>query len=101
MATTQQRKTCPQGHNFYKSSDCPTCPVCEKLKGPGTGFLSRLSNPARNSLLHHGVDSIHKLAGYTEKEILALHGIGKASLPALKQSLADEGLQFKLPAKDS
>ncbi len=87
-------RTCKKGHKFYKSSDCPTCPVCEKEKDPATGFLALLSNPARNTLLHHGIDTIGKLAEFSEKEILKLHGMGKASLPVLRESLADQGLAF-------
>ena len=95
MATPKVKKTCKFGHTFYKSSDCPTCPTCEKLKEPATGFLVQLSNPARNTLLHHGIDTIQKLSSHTEKEILDLHGIGKASLPAFRKALNDEGLDFK------
>nr|WP_233505599.1 RNA polymerase alpha subunit C-terminal domain-containing protein [Rhodohalobacter sp. SW132] len=88
-------KKCKNGHSFYKSSDCPTCPTCEKLKEPASGFLALLSNPARNALLHHGIDTIQKLSSYTEKEILKIHGIGKASLPVFRKSLEEEGLSFK------
>ncbi|HMR83142.1 MAG TPA: RNA polymerase alpha subunit C-terminal domain-containing protein [Niabella sp.] len=88
-------RTCEKGHKYYKSSDCPTCPVCEKLKEPASGFLALLSNPARNALLHYGIDTVQKLAEYTEKEILALHGIGKASLPAFQRALEEAGLYFK------
>jgi len=95
MAPQKTKKTCPHGHTFYKSSDCPTCPTCEKLKEPTSGFLALLSNPARNALLHHGIDTIQKLASHTEKEILDIHGIGKASLPAFRTSLEENGLSFK------
>ena len=95
MATQKTKKTCKFGHIFYKSSDCPTCPTCEKLKVPASCFLGLLSNPARNALLHHGIDNIQKLASYTEKEILELHGMGKASLPILHKALANEGLGFR------
>lgn len=95
MATKKTKKICKHGHAFYKSSDCPTCPTCEKLKGPASGFLALLSNPARNALLHHGIDTIQKLASHTEKEILDIHGIGKASLPAFGKSLEEHGLSFK------
>lgn len=95
MATKKIKKTCKHGHTFYKSSDCPTCPTCEKLKEPASGFLALLSNPARNALLHHGIDTIQKLSSYTEKEILKIHGIGKASLPVFKKSLEKQGLSFK------
>jgi len=93
--TMPTKKTCKFGHTFYKSSDCPTCPTCEKLKEPASGFLALLSNPARNALLHYGIDTIDKLSTYTEKEVLNFHGIGKASLPALRKSLEDHGLSFK------
>ena len=89
------KRTCKDGHTFYKSTDCPTCPTCEKLKEPASGFLALLSNPARNALLHYGIDTINKLASYSEKEILKLHGVGKTSLPTFRKALQDEGLSFK------
>jgi DNA-directed RNA polymerase alpha subunit len=95
MPEERQRKICSNGHTYYKSSDCPTCPTCEKLKEPASGFLALLSNPARNTLLHYGIDTLQKLAGYTEKEILDLHGMGKASMPTLRKALEQEGLAFK------
>ena len=88
-------RICKNGHQFYKSTDCATCPVCEKQKEPVTGFLSLLSNPARNTLINQGIDSIEKLSTFTEKEILSLHGMGKASIPALLKSLSAGGLSFK------
>ncbi|MEX2403046.1 MAG: RNA polymerase alpha subunit C-terminal domain-containing protein, partial [Balneolales bacterium] len=94
MARTKTKRTCKFGHTFYKSSDCPTCPKCEKLKEPAPGFLALLSSPARNALLHHGIDTVQKLSSYTEKEILKLHGIGKASLPVFRTSLEEHGLSF-------
>lgn len=95
MAKQKIKKTCKFGHTFYKSSDCPTCPTCEKLKEPASGFLALLSSPARNALLHHGIDNIQKLSSYTEREILKIHGIGKASLPVFRKSLEEKGLSFK------
>lgn len=96
MATPKTFRTCKHGHKYYKSSNCPTCPVCEKLKEPASGFLALLSNPARNALLHYGIDTVEKLAEHTEKEIIALHGIGKASLPTFKKVLEEAGLNFKI-----
>lgn len=88
-------RTCKQGHSYYRSSDCPTCPVCEKNKKPETGFLASLSSPARNALIHYKIDTVKKLANYTQAEILKLHGIGPASLPALQKALKEAGLSFK------
>jgi DNA-directed RNA polymerase alpha subunit len=64
-------------------------------KQPEGGFLAKLSSPARNALLHEGIDTLQKLSAYTEKEILSIHGVGPASLPTLRASLAEAGLSFK------
>lgn len=98
-ASKQQLKTCAKGHQFYKSSDCNTCPVCANENKPASGFLAPFSSPVRNALTHASIDSVEQLATYTEKEILALHGIGKSSLPRFYEALAAAGLQFKPPAK--
>lgn len=97
MLTEKEKKICRFGHTFYKSSDCPTCPICGKIKDQTAGFLALLSTPARNTLLHHEIDTIEKLAAFSEKEILALHGMGKASLPVLKKALHEADLSFKKP----
>ncbi|MGH0565880.1 hypothetical protein CN394_21225 [Bacillus anthracis] len=95
MATEKTLRTCEKGHEYYKSSDCPTCPTCEKEKKPQTGFLSLLSSPARNALEHYGIHTIEELSKYSEKEILKLHGMGPASLPKLRKALEEQGLSFK------
>ncbi|MGY5252827.1 RNA polymerase alpha subunit C-terminal domain-containing protein [Sphingobacterium spiritivorum] len=95
MATDRTLRTCEKGHTFYKSTTCPTCPRCNKKKGTAIGFLTYLSNPAKNSLLHHGIDTLEALSAYTRKEILNLHGIGKASIPTLEKLLAGQGLSFR------
>lgn len=88
-------RVCEKGHKYYKSSDCPSCPVCDKENKPESGFLSKLSSPARNALVHERIDTLQKLSKYTEKEILKIHGIGPASLPIMRTSLEEEGLSFK------
>ncbi len=88
-------KICPNGHRFNKTSDCPTCPVCEAERKPTEGFLSLLSAPARRALENNGISSIQMLAEYSEKEILQLHGMGPASIPKLKEALRAVGLNFK------
>ncbi|MES2558569.1 MAG: RNA polymerase alpha subunit C-terminal domain-containing protein [Bacteroidota bacterium] len=91
----KQRKTCANGHTYYKSSDCPTCPMCEQERKPKLEFLATLSAPARRALENTGILTIQKLATYSKKEILALHGIGPASIPALQFALTQNGLSFR------
>ncbi|TKJ05837.1 hypothetical protein FC695_07795 [Bacillus cereus] len=95
MVTEKTLRTCEQGHEYYKSSDCPTCPVCEKARKPKEGFLSLLSAPARRALEHRGIQTVEELSKYSEKEILKLHGMGPASLPELRKALEESGLSFK------
>jgi DNA-directed RNA polymerase alpha subunit len=94
-ATKKNLRTCAKGHQYYKSSDCPTCPICEAEKKPSSGFLSQLSAPARRALEGIGATTLQQLAQYTEKEILQLHGMGPASLPKLREALKQEGLSFR------
>ncbi|WP_338654052.1 RNA polymerase alpha subunit C-terminal domain-containing protein [Lysinibacillus sp. Y5S-8] len=95
MAAEKKLRVCEKGHIFYKSTDCPSCPTCNQENKPISGFLSKLSAPARNALVHEGIDTLKKLSTYTEKDILKIHGIGPASLPIMRSSLEEEGLSFK------
>jgi DNA-directed RNA polymerase alpha subunit len=54
----------------------------------------RLSNPARRALAAAGIVTLADLARRTEREVLALHGVGPASMPTLRAALADVGLAF-------
>ncbi|WPR70349.1 RNA polymerase alpha subunit C-terminal domain-containing protein [Flavobacterium sp. NG2] len=88
-------KTCSEGHQFYKSSDCPTCPVCEENRKPKDNFLSLLGAPARRALENNGIITVEQLSKFSEKEILSFHGMGKSSLPKLQKILTDNKLEFK------
>lgn len=91
-------KTCSRGHQFYKSSDCPVCPTCwsgyyrEKNKGD---LPDKLSAPALRALLNSAIFNLEALSRHSEEEILQLHGMGKTSIPLLREALAKKGLSFK------
>ncbi len=63
----------------------------EKAK---SGFLHLLSGPARSALETAGITTLKKLGQHREKDILALHSVGKASLPVLRDALKKKGLSF-------
>lgn len=88
-------RTCSQGHRYYKSSDCPTCPICEREREPAGEFLARLSAPARRALEGNGITTLEQLSQFSEKDILKFHGMGPASLPKLRTALQEKGLSFK------
>jgi predicted RecB family nuclease len=98
--TKKNRKVCSKGHVYYKSSDCPTCPVCEQERKPGQGFLSLLAAPARRALEQAGIHTLKELSKYSELEILQLHGMGKSSIPTLKKALESEGWSFETKKTD-
>jgi predicted RecB family nuclease len=88
-------RVCPKGHRYNKTSDCPTCPVCEAERKAKGGFLSLLSAPARRALENKAITSLEKLSNFSEKEILQLHGMGPGSIPKLNDALKAVGLSFK------
>jgi len=95
--STQNKKprTCSNGHQYFKTSDCPVCPICERENKPETGFLSLISAPARRALQQQGITTLQQLSKMSEKEISNLHGIGPATFPPLRKALAEVGLSFK------
>ncbi len=88
-------RVCKKGHHYSKSSDCPTCPICEEEKKSEAGIFALLSAPAQRAMENNNIYSLEQLVSYSEKEILKFHGLGKASLPTLRKLLSDQGLSFK------
>ncbi len=95
---TRSKKVCRNGHTFYKSSDCPSCPICEKEKTPA-GVFANMASPVRSALELAGIKTLRQLSKKTEKEVLGMHGIGPSSMPKFKKKLKEEGLSFKQEEK--
>ena len=93
--STPRLKICPLGHQYYKSSDCPTCPECEEARAPKDEFMALLSAPARRALQSASVNTLQDLSKLSESEVLSLHGMGPASIPTLRQALTGHGLTFR------
>lgn len=88
-------KTCENGHTFFKTSACPTCPICENVRKPAEGFFSKLSAPARRALERENITSLEILSSWSEKELLQLHGLGPSSIPILEKALNEIGLYLR------
>lgn len=88
-------RKCKNGHQYYKSSDCPTCPICEEERKPEDSFLNLLAAPARRALERENIKTLEDLAKFAEKEIINLHGMGPATLPKLHKALKDNDLSFR------
>lgn len=88
-------RVCKNGHQYYKSSDCPTCPVCEEQRKPVAGFAALLAAPAWRALENAGIKTLQQLAQKREADILTLHGMGPSSIPKLREALKSAGLAFR------
>ena len=77
-----------------------TAPQCAVPYLPESGFLARLGAPARRALEHAGITTLALLAQHSERQILALHGVGPKTIPTLSQALDDAGLAFAKPAQN-
>jgi hypothetical protein len=95
MCALKTLRTCPNGHQYYKSSDCPVCPICENERKADGDVFASLGAPARRALENHGINDMKQLSDYSEKQILKLHGMGPGSMPKLRGLLQAQGLSFK------
>ncbi len=95
MESNTHLKTCKNGHQFFKRSDCPTCPICEEERKPKDNFLSLQAAPARRAWENNGINTLEQLAKYSEKEVLKLHGMGKSTIPKLEKLLSDKNISKK------
>lgn len=95
MDSTKKLKICSKGHRYYKSSNCPTCPICEANRKPVSGFQTALSAPARRALEHAKINTLQQLSTYTESAIKSLHGMGPTGIIKLSEALKQAGLSFK------
>ena len=94
MDAKKTLRTCLQGHQYYKSSDCPVCPICEGMRDD-EGVYSGLAAPARRALENAGIRTISQLAGYSKSDLLKLHGLGPSSIPKLRELLISRNLDFR------
>lgn len=91
-------RMCSRGHKFYKSSDCPVCPICWSgyyRTRVQRDFPETLGAPALRALSGAKITSLVKLRKYSESEISKLHGIGPNALKKLRSALKNKGLSFK------
>jgi uncharacterized protein YdhG (YjbR/CyaY superfamily) len=86
-AQKKKLHTCVNGHNFKKSSECRTCPICEEERKLANPFLEKFSAPARRALEKEGINTLEKLANYKPEQLLQLHEFGPSSLKVIEELL--------------
>jgi hypothetical protein len=50
--------------------------------------------PASRALVNAGMTGLDELGPWTERDVLALHGMGPKAMGILKQAMADGGYSF-------
>ena len=55
----------------------------------------KIGEPAQIALEAAGIETFMQLCDYSQKEILALHGVGPKAVRILNEVLVKEGLSFK------
>lgn len=54
-----------------------------------------IGKTAARELSLNGIISLDKVSTHTEKELLAIHGVGPKAIRILREALAEKGLEFK------
>lgn len=65
------------------------------MKQNAATALPFIGAPAARALEGIGVTKLEQLAHHTEKELLALHGVGPKALRILKEAMSANSLTFK------
>jgi len=58
-------------------------------------LLKRLGAPAQRAIVAAGIRSLEELAGMTEAQLKAMHGIGPHAIKTVHAVLAEHGMALK------
>jgi predicted flap endonuclease-1-like 5' DNA nuclease len=56
--------------------------------------LPRIGRPATGALAVEGITRLDQLTGWTEGDLLALHGVGPKAIRILREAMAERGISF-------
>ena len=65
------------------------------MTGDETEFPLSLGKVARRELAAHGITRFKQLTEKTERELLAIHGVGPKAVRILDEELRSRGLSFR------
>ena len=61
----------------------------------GDGLPAGIGRPATGALTLAGYTRLEQLTEVTERELLALHGVGPKAVRILREKLGEQGLAFR------
>lgn len=73
----------------------PTAKKPDATHPNAAAFPHGLGGPALRALAHAGIKSMAAVAQWTEKDLLALHGMGPKGIRMLKAGLADQARHLR------
>lgn len=56
---------------------------------------NEIGKTAARELSQNGITSLEQVAGHSQKELLAIHGVGPKAVRILGEALATRGLSYK------
>jgi predicted flap endonuclease-1-like 5' DNA nuclease len=65
------------------------------------GDLPSIGGPARRALHHRGITTLDQVAQMTEREMLAMHGVGPKAVGILRETLAERGRTLVSPRTET
>ncbi len=66
---------------------------------PHESDLPKIGQPATRALAHIGYARLEQVAMMSERDLLALHGVGPRAVRILGEALAERGLSFAADPK--
>ncbi|GAK13081.1 hypothetical protein [Geomicrobium sp. JCM 19039] len=57
--------------------------------------LPKIGRPATSALHHAGIYTLEQVSEHTQKEIVALHGVGPKAIRILSETLEEAGMKWK------
>lgn len=56
-----------------------------------------IGKTAARELSYHGITSLQQVAAHSQRDLLAIHGVGPKAIAILADALAAKGLSYKQP----
>ena len=70
-------------------------PLSTSSEGEGdSGLTKAIGKPATRSLNGQGIETYGQLAGFTESQLLEIHGVGPRAIGILREELSKRGLKL-------
>lgn len=69
----------------------------QEMQGRESELTAAIGRPARRALDAQGITDYRQLASKTERELLALHGVGPRAIRILDEELRARDLAFRQP----